>query len=61
MVKYILNVGDSPEPESRLEFLKRLEASLKELKDEGIIASYVLRTPSNSKIIIFEVKGEEHK
>ncbi len=58
MAKYILEVGDNPEPESRLEFLKRLEASLKELKDEGIIVSYTLSTPSNSKIIIFEVKEE---
>lgn len=58
MVKYILEVGDNPEPGSRLEFLKRLETSLKELKDEGIIGSYVLRTPSNSKLIIFKVEEE---
>lgn len=56
MVKYILEIGDNPEPESRLEFLKRIEAFLGELKDEGVIVSYVLRTPSNSKIIIFKVE-----
>lgn len=57
MVEYTLDVGDKPQPESRLEFLKRFEAFLRELKDEEIIVCYSLSTP-NSKTIIFKVKEE---
>ncbi|GAH70539.1 unnamed protein product [marine sediment metagenome] len=57
MVEYTLDVGDNPEPESRLEFLKKLEAFLRKLKDEEIIVSYTLSTP-NSKTIIFREKEE---
>jgi len=58
MIEYRLDVKDTPDPKSRLVFLKRLETFLALLKHEEIIQSYSLSTPYGSTTI-FKVEAEE--
>lgn len=58
MVEYKLDVEDRAVPESRLEFLVKLEKFLGELSEEGIIGTYALKTP-NSVTCIFKSEGKD--
>jgi len=57
MIEYRLDVKDTPDPKSRLVFLKRLETFLALLKHEEIIQGYSLSTPYGSTTI-FRVEAE---
>lgn len=57
MVEYRLDVQDNPHPESRLVFLRRLEAFLLGLRKDGIIGDYSLSTPYGATCI-FRMKEE---
>lgn len=55
MTEYELEIGDSPDPMSRLAFLNMIEGFLNGLKDSGIIKSYKLSTPYG-RTTLFRVK-----
>jgi len=57
VTEYRLKVGDTSKPESRLEFLKRLQSFLEGIMDDGIIDSYSLATPYGCTTI-FKVEAE---
>ena len=57
MTEYRLDVKDTPWPQSRLVFLRRLEEFLKGLRDADIIQGYTLSTPYGSTTI-FKVEAE---